>query len=425
MTNYAEQAVLGAALLSSNAFEVATEHLDGGEFTTDESRAMWAALQELRRDGIDTDAVTVGEHRPELATLAVELARNVPSAANVGSYAKMVRDAATVRALRQIGAELATWEGKGTDGLEHAQTLINNLAMRGQSGGLLRVAEFLRKQMGLMEDAMDADGQLLGYPWALTDLNTMTSGLQPGKLVIVGGRPGMGKSALAQNAAEATAFYDTDKAVAVFQLEMPGAEMAGRSMASIARVDYNSITHPAQLETNGGWPKLTEAMKKLAATNFYICDQPALTAEQIRIRARQLHSKYPLSLVVVDYVQLIRLPGKQGRNDELAEVTASLKRLAKELDCCVVCLSQLNRDCERRSNKRPVLADLRDSGGIEADADVVIFVYRDEVYFPQSKDQGIAEIIVAKNRSGSVGTVRASASLCFMRFDDLARRMVA
>jgi len=252
----------------------------------------------------------------------------------------------------------------------------------------------------------------------LVDFDEKTAGLQPGDLVVIAGRPSMGKTSFAMNLAEHAAIRDKVP-TAIFSMEMPGQQLAMRMISSLGRIDQSKVRTGRLSDTD--WPRITSAATLIAEAPMFIDDSPALSPTEIRARARRLKREHGLGLIVVDYLQLMQVPGnKENRTTEISEISRSLKALAKELSVPVIALSQLNRNLEQRPNKRPVMSDLRESGGIEQDADLIVFIYRDEVYNPESPDKGTAEIIIAKQRNGPTGTVRLTFLGQYTRFENFA-----
>jgi replicative DNA helicase len=354
------------------------------------------------------------------------LAKDTPSAANIVAYANIVRDRSVLRQLIHVGTEISdsafSTEGRETaDLLENAERRVFEIAeqrQRGQ-GGFNSIKSLLAKAVDKIEMLYEQDGDITGASTGFTDLDEKTSGLQPSDLIIVAGRPSMGKTTIAMNMAENVALK-SGMPVAVFSMEMPGEALAMRMMSSLGRIDQHKV-RTGKLDDDD-WPRLTSAINMLAETKLFIDDTPALTPTEVRSRARRLTREHgQLGLIVLDYLQLMQSPSSgDNRVQQISDISRGLKALAKELNVPVIALSQLNRNLEQRPNKRPVMSDLRESGAIEQDADLIIFVYRDEVYNEDSPDKGIAEVIIGKQRNGPLGTVRLTFLGQYTRFENFA-----
>ena len=358
------------------------------------------------------------------------LAQNTPTAANIRRYAEIVRERAVMRKLVTVGSGIAesAYSPNGRDAqqlLDEAEAKIFQIAEGGQRSGqgFQDIKELLPQVAERIDYLFSRDNpsDVTGIPTGFSDLDSMTSGFQGGDLVIVAGRPSMGKTAFSINIAENVAI-DTGLPVAIFSMEMASTQLAMRMIGSIGRLDQHRM-RTGRLEDED-WEKLTTALGKLNEAPIFIDEGAALSSFDVRARARRLHRQCgKLGLIVVDYLQLMAAPaGRQGENraTEISEISRSLKALAKELDCPVVALSQLNRSVEQRPDKRPVMSDLRESGAIEQDADLILFIYRDEVYNPDSTDKGTAEIIIAKQRNGPIGRVRLTFIGEHTRFENFA-----
>ena len=352
-------------------------------------------------------------------------AKDTPSAANITAYADIVRDRSVLRQLIHIGTQISdsafNTEGRDTSELlENAERQVFQIAeqrQRGQGGGFVPIKSLLANAIDKIETLFEQEGAITGAGTGFTDFDELTSGLQPADLIIVAGRPSMGKTTIAMNMAENIALKG-NKPVAVFSMEMPGDSLAMRMMSSLGRIDQHKV-RTGKLEEDD-WPRLTSAINLLAGTQLFIDDSPALSPTEVRARARRLAREHgQLGLIVVDYLQLMQSPSSgDNRVQQISDISRGLKALAKELNVPVVALSQLNRNLEQRPNKRPVMSDLRDSGAIEQDADLIVFVYRDEVYNEDSADKGIAEIIIGKQRNGPLGTVRLTFLGQYTRFEN-------
>ncbi len=427
----AEQAVLGGLMLDNNAWDQVADRVGEDDFYRRDHRLIFRAIESLAESGQPMDAVTLSEwlksndeldNAGGLAYLGL-LARDTPSAANIRAYADIVREQSVLRQLIEAGTEVASSgfnpEGQSSaDLLDHAERKIFEIAE--QSGrnrrGFVGVRDVLPAVVDRIDTLYHQDSDVTGLATGFTDLDRMTSGLQNGDLVIVAGRPSMGKTTLAMNIAEAAALQEGPP-TAVFSMEMPADSLAMRMLASLGRVELQKIRSGRLGDDD--WPRLTSTMNLLSQAKLYIDDTPGLTPTEMRARCRRLKREHGLGLVLVDYLQLMQLPGfKENRAAEISEISRSLKGMAKELGVPVIVLSQLNRSLEQRPNKRPVMSDLRESGAIEQDADVIVFIYRDEVYNEDSPDAGTAEIIIGKQRNGPIGTIRLTFLGQYTRFEN-------
>ena len=353
------------------------------------------------------------------------LANDAFSAAGIEAHARIVREKAILRKMIQTGNEIATAamapEGRDIDTLlDEAEQKIFQIADRhariGQ--GLEKLSPLLKATVGQIADLSERGEAVTGLATGFGEFDEKTAGLQPGELIIIAGRPSMGKTSLAMNIVENTAITD-GKSVAIFSMEMPARALAMRMMSSLGRVDQQRVRTGRLVEND--WARLTSAVTMLEQTNVFVDDAAALSPTEIRARARRLKRERGLALVVVDYLQLMRVAGTvENRATEISEISRSLKALAKELNIPVVALSQLNRSLEQRTDKRPIMSDLRESGAIEQDADLIVFIYRDEVYNEDSPDKNIAEIIVAKQRNGPIFKTRLTFLGQYTRFENYA-----
>src|SRR5574340_63765 len=433
----AEQSVLGGILLDTSAWDKIADLLSESDFYRNEHRLIWRHIGRLTERAQPVDVITVAESLESNAELEKAgglvylgtLAQNVPSAANIRRYAEIVRERAIMRKLVEVGSEIATSAynpggrsaGQLLDEAESRVLEINEEGERGAQGFiaipplLTQVVERIETLYG-RDNASDVTGVATGF----ADLDRMTSGLQPGDLVIVAGRPSMGKTAFSINIAENVAL--DGKPVAIFSMEMGAAQLVMRMLGSVGRLNQHSL-RTGRLEDDD-WGRLTHALGKLNDAPIFIDESAALSALELRARSRRLHRQNSgLGLIVVDYLQLMSSnAGKNAENraTEISEMSRSLKALAKELHVPVIALSQLNRSLEQRPNKRPVMSDLRESGAIEQDADLILFIYRDEVYNSDSPDKGKAEIIIGKQRNGPIGAVELAFRGEYTRFDNLA-----
>ncbi|GAB4356604.1 MAG: replicative DNA helicase [Methylohalobius crimeensis] len=430
----AEQSVLGGLMLDAGAWDKIAERVNEADFYRKEHRLIFGAIQGLMENDSPCDVVTVSEvleNRAELKsvgglTYLASLVEGTPSAANITAYADIVRERAVLRQLAHVGTEIADTafhpEGREVgELLEDAEQKVFRIADQRQrgDGGFKAIKHLLIKAVDRVEELHEKGVGITGVGSGFVDLDHMTAGFQPADLVIVAGRPSMGKTTFAMNIAEHVAIKE-QMPVAVFSMEMPGDHLAMRMMSSLGRIDQHRL-RIGQLEDDE-WPRMTSALNLLAGTQLFIDDTPALTPVELRARSRRLAREHgQLGLVVIDYLQLMQAPGAgENRTAEISEISRSLKGLAKELNVPVIALSQLNRNLEQRPNKRPVMSDLRESGSIEQDADVIVFVYRDEVYNEDSPDKGTAEIIIGKQRNGPIGTVRLTFLGQYTRFENFA-----
>ncbi|MDP1683139.1 MAG: replicative DNA helicase [Burkholderiales bacterium] len=432
----AEQSVLGGLLLENSAWERIADLITEQDFYRHDHRLIYRHITKLLDGSKPADVVTVSEsleNSNELTTVGGlaylgALAQNTPSAANIRRYAEIVRDRAILRGLVEVGTAIAdsAYNPSGRSAaelLDEAEGKVFKIAEAGARGkqGFMELQPLLTQVVERIDMLFQRDNpsDITGIPTGFVDLDRMTSGLQPGELVIVAGRPSMGKTAFSLNIAENVAL-DSGLPVAVFSMEMAGTQLVMRMMGSVGKLDQHKV-RTGRLQDDD-WQRLTYAVGKLNDAPIYIDESAALTALDLRARARRLHRQCgKLGLIVIDYLQLMS-GSSQGENraTEISEISRGLKALAKELDVPVVALSQLNRSLEQRPNKRPVMSDLRESGAIEQDADVILFIYRDEVYNPETPEKGISEIIIGKQRNGPIGTIRLAFQGEYTRFENLA-----
>jgi len=434
----AEQSVLGGILLDTSAWDKITDLLSEQDFYRAEHRLIWRHIGCLTEHAKPIDVITVAESLQShdelekaggLSYLGA-LAQNVPSAANIRRYAEIVRERAIMRKLVEVGSDIATsaYNPGGRDAgqlLDEAESKVMQISEQGERGrqGFVAIPPLLNQVVERIETlyARDNPSDITGIATGFTDLDRMTSGLQPGDLIIVAGRPSMGKTAFSINIAENVAL-ESNKPVAIFSMEMGGTQLAMRMIGSVGRLNQHSL-RTGRLEEED-WPRMTHALGQLNDAPIFIDETAALNALELRSRARRLHRQHDgLGLIVIDYIQLMSSPGgkaSENRATEISVISRSLKSLAKELHVPVIALSQLNRSLEQRPNKRPVMSDLRESGAIEQDADLILFIYRDEVYNPDTQDKGKAEIIVGKQRNGPIGKVELTFRGEFTRFENYA-----
>ncbi len=430
----AEQSVIGGLLIDPDAWDQVSEQLVAEDFYEHRHQVIFGSIAQMLGEHRQLDAVTLAEFLQDHdllrdvggVTYLVELANATPSAANVQAYARIVRERAVLRSLIRIGREIADLayrpEGRETVALlEMAEKKVFDLA-QGQDragSGFIQVKEVLPGVIDRIEQVAKDRNAITGLPTGFADLDDKTSGLHPGQLVIVAGRPSMGKTAFAMNIAEHVACTEK-QAVAIFSMEMPNEEIVLRSLSSRGRVDQHRLRSGTLGKDD--WPRIAQAVGELNVAPLFADDSAALTPAELRSRARRLKREHNLRLVVVDYLQLMQVPGRSdNRVAEISEISRSLKALAKELQLPVIALSQLNRSLENRTEKRPQMSDLRESGAIEQDADLILFLYRDEVYHKDKEEvRGVAEVIIGKQRNGPVGTVRMSFFGEYTRFENYA-----
>jgi len=430
----AEQSVLGGLMLSGTAYDQVADKITESDFYREDHRLIFQAISDLHDNSRPCDAVTVSEwfeshgktSQVDGGSYISQLANNTPSAANVGAYADIVREKSILRSLIDAGSQI-TSDAFSTDGrdskelLEEAERLVFAIAERGARGttGLVSVQDMLKQAMDRIEELHAFKGDITGVPTGFSGFDKLTAGLQPSDLIIVAGRPAMGKTTFAMNIAENAAIKH-GKSVAFFSMEMASMQLVMRLFSSLGQIEQNKL-RTGNLD-DLDWPRLTSAMNLLHKSKIFIDDTPALSPAELRARARRLKRRHDIDLIVVDYMQLMAVPGtRENRATEIAEISRSLKTIAKELNIPVIALSQLNRDLEKRNDKRPVMADLRESGSIEQDADLIAFIYRDEMYNKEASNaKGQAEIIIGKHRNGSTGVVHLTFLGQWLRFNNMA-----
>ena len=431
----AEQSLLGGLLIDNSALDQVADAISSKDFYRQDHRQIFIHIVDLINSSNPADVITVAESLEKNSELTsaggmaylASLAENMPSVANIRGYAKIIRDNSILRNLITVGSDIVegAFSPKGKD----AQQLLDEMEAK-----LFAVAESESNRLGYkdfqaivaqvvrdLEERGQNPGTVTGLSTGFTDLDSLTTGLHGGELVIIAGRPSMGKTALAMNIAEACG-VDQNKAVAIFSMEMGSEQIVTRLLGSVSKVNQQKMRTGKMDEDD--WAKIADGLGRLNEAPLFIDEGSALNSYELRARARRLHrsAEGGLGLIVVDYIQLMSALGGQGENraTEISEISRSLKSLAKELNVPVVALSQLNRNVDSRPDKRPQMSDLRESGAIEQDADVIMFIYRDEVYNPESADKGIAEIILAKQRSGPIGTVKLTFVGEFTRFENYA-----
>ena len=427
----AEQSVLGGLMLDNDAWDKIADIINEHDFYRRDHRLIFRSIDALVERNSPFDVVTLSEWLDAnnqldtaggLAYLGT-LAKNTPSAANILAYAKIVRERSVLRHLIQVGNQIATscYETEGRTSVElldNAEKLVFKIAEQGARGRreFMPIKDLLVKAVDRIDALFQQDNPITGVATGFSQFDEMTSGLQSSDLVIVAGRPSMGKTTFAMNIAE-NAAVKMKVPVAVFSMEMPGEQLAMRMLSSLGRIDQHKV-RTGKL-SDDDWPRLTHAVGQLAEAPMYIDDTPALSPTELRSRARRLMREHGLGLIVIDYLQLMQVHGNtENRTNEISEISRNLKSLAKELNIPIIALSQLNRSLEQRPNKRPVMSDLRESGAIEQDADLIAFIYRDEVYNEDSPEKGVAEIIIGKQRNGPIGTVRLTFIGQYTRFEN-------
>jgi len=429
----AEESVLGAMMISPGAIGAVSEIVDAGDFYRESHAKIYRSALALYAKGEPVDAITLTdqlEERGELEDVGGrvrlhELAALVPASANASHYARIVHETATLRGLIRVGGEIARlgWERPGETGdlVDQAEQILYDLSQQRVTGEWSEIESLLKESFERITALYESGVELTGTPSGFRDLDRLTSGFQPGNLIIVAARPSMGKSALALCMA-ANMGVRHGIPVGLFTLEMSKAEVTQRLMCSEAKVESQRLRNGKLAPDD--WPRLTAACDKLAKAPIYVDDTGLLNMMEIRSKARRLKARHPdLGLIVVDYLQLLTPSQRRdsdGRVQEVSEMSRSLKILARDLDVPIVALSQLSRAVEQRTDKRPILSDLRESGSIEQDADLVAFVYRDEYYNDESDQQGLAEVILAKHRNGPTDSIKLSFLKRYAKFSDLA-----
>ncbi|PLX92789.1 MAG: replicative DNA helicase [Desulfuromonas sp.] len=438
----AEMSVLGGVLLENDALNRALEILSPDDFYRETHRKIFEALIVLSEKNEPADLVTltaVLKGRDELdavggSSYLATLVDYVPTAANIVYYCRLVKEKAVARRLIQVSTDIAT---RGYDGgdmeeiLDHAEKSIFEIAENRIRPSFFPVRDILKDTFKTIEKLYDRKELVTGVPSGYLELDKMTAGMQSGDLIIIAGRPSMGKTAFALNVVEyATTHADNKVPAVVFSLEMSKEQLVQRMLCSVAKVDAGRLRTGHLGESD--WPKLTMGAGQMSEAPIFIDDTPAISVLELRSKARRLKAEHDLGLIVVDYLQLMRGSNTENRQQEISEISRSLKALAKELNLPVVALSQLNRSLESRTDKRPMMADLRESGAIEQDADVIMFVYRDAVYCDACKSRELscdkghdrdAEIIIGKQRNGPIGTVHLTFRGEFTRFENQSQRM--
>jgi replicative DNA helicase len=403
-----EQAVIGAMMLDENAYWGVADIVRTDDFAVPVNAEIFEAIAELCKRGKPVDPVTMGEELPQHASYMLDVC-NGCSTTSARHYAEEVRKAGEMRRVNVAGQKITAMHC----GYSDAQRILAEVAPR-DSSAAKPIKAYMADALMLMQQRCDSESDVTGLPTGLVGLDAKTSGLQPGTLNIIAARPSMGKTALALQIAVRTGLRN--KRVAVFELEMTGVQLSERAVALISGVNFGRIKSPKALD-EADWPRITEAFAKLEKSALIVDESSTQNVESICARARQMHMQEPLTLIVVDHLGLIDLPGKGNPVSETGAVTKALKALAKDLKVPVFLAVQLNRSCEQRSDKRPLLSDLRESGRIEEDADLVMMLYRDDYYNENSAHKGYVEVLIRKNRDGETGMVPLRANLAVMRFE--------
>lgn len=431
----AEQSILGGLMLDNSKWDVVGDRVIEDDFYRQKHQLIFKSISKLASAGLALDVVTVAEELERQGELENagsmsylgELVEKTPSAANVRAYAEIVHERAVLRRLISVSGDISdsAFNPKGrttSDLLDEAERKVFQIAesRSGQEGGPQSVNPVLTKTLERIDLLFNATDTITGVTTGFTDLDEMTSGLQPSDLVIVAARPSMGKTAFAMNLVESV-LIKAEKPVLVFSMEMPADSILMRMISSLGMINQTRV-RSGKLEEDD-WPRLTSAVSMLKDRPLYIDDTAGLSPTEVRSRARRVarEIKEDFGMIMIDYLQLMQIPGStEGRTAEISEISRSLKALAKELNCPVVALSQLNRSLEQRTDKRPMNSDLRESGAIEQDADVIMFIYRDEYYNEESADKGLAEIIIGKQRNGPIGKIKLSFQGQYTKFNDLS-----
>nr|WP_240451224.1 replicative DNA helicase [Wenzhouxiangella sp. XN201] len=430
-SNEAEQSLLGALMLGADVWDRVADQIDEVDFYRENHRLIFRAIAELCQEGQPCDAITVNEwfarhgklDKVDSGAYLTMLANETPGPANAVGYAQIVREKSILRQLVEIGTNIAdtalsTAGRSSRDVLEEAEQRIYAIADQGarRASGYVSVKEVMASAMDLLNELQENEGDLTGVPTGFTALDQRTSGLQKTDLIIVAGRPSMGKTSFAMNIAERAAIRHKVP-VAVFSMEMSDIQLVMRLFSSLGQINQERL-RTGKLEGQD-WVNLRSGMTLLKGANIFIDQTPSLSPTDLRARARRMKREHGIGLIMVDYLQLMKVAGhSENRTNEISEISRSLKALAKELDVPVIALSQLNRSLEQRPDKRPKMADLRESGAIEQDADLILFIYRDEVYNEDSPDKGTAEIIIGKHRNGATGSFKLAFQGEYVRFRD-------
>lgn len=427
----AEEAVLGSMLIDEEAIGVAVESLDQNSFYRDTHKKIFAAMSELYKANKAVDLITLTDELKREgiydevggASFLTALVNSVPTAANINHYVSIVKEKSILRTLINNATRIVTLcyesEGNVDEVLDNAETLVFEVSDKSPKTGYLHLKEIIKDSIDTIDKLYQKKAHVTGVPTGFIDFDIKTAGLQSSDLIVIAGRPSMGKSAFAIGIAEYAAVVEKIP-LAIFSLEMSKEQLVQRMLCAHAKVDAHKVR--TGYLTPSDWPRLTAAAGKLSEAPIFIDDAPAISAMELRARARRLKAQQNIQLIILDYMQLMRgSVNIENRQQEISDISRSLKALARELNVPVVAISQLSRAVEARSDHRPQLSDLRESGAIEQDADVVVLILREEYYNPTSDNQGIAEIIIAKQRNGPVGSMKLGFIKEYTRFENLAR----
>jgi replicative DNA helicase len=434
----AEQALLGGLMLDNAAWDRIADKVAAHDFYRRDHRLIFESIAELAERGQPFDAVTLSEFADRRGNLEGigglaylgQLANETPSAANLPAYAQIVRERALLRDLIRVGGEIAG-SAFGSDGrdvselVDEAESKVFEIAESGsrRGSGFVALKKILPQTIDRLDELQGTEGHVTGLPTGYDQLDQMTAGLQKGDLVIVAGRPSMGKTSFAMNIAEHAAI-SARVPVAIFSMEMSAEQLSFRMISSLGRVNQSHLRTGNFSDED--WHRIDSAVRVMSEALIFIDDTPALNPTEVRARARRLAREHGLGLIVLDYIQLMQVSGtSENRATEISEISRNLKALAKELGVPIIALSQLNRSVEQRTDKRPVMSDLRESGAIEQDADLIAFIYRDEVYNKETLRKGIADIIIAKQRNGPVGDVQLTFLGEYTKFENFVAEAYA
>lgn len=426
----AEQSLLGGIMLDERAWDQIADVVGSNDFYRPDHRLIFGAMGDLIERNQPLDAITVGDHLQRQDKLddaggrayLARLVGNTPGAANIRSYASIVREHAMLRQLIEVGGDIAAsaFESEGrqvAELVDQAEQRVFEIAERGErrGSGFIALKEVVQPSIDRLDALSNSEDGITGVATGFEDLDSRTAGLQAGDLVVIAGRPSMGKTTLALNIAE-NAAIGHNLPIGIFSMEMPKEQVTLRMIGSIGRVDQSHLRSGRLTEDD--WTRINSAVSIMSNAPIFVDDAPGLTPTEVRARSRRLKREHGLGLVVVDYLQLMQVSGStENRATEISEISRSLKGLARELNVPVVALSQLNRSVEQRNDKRPVMSDLRESGAIEQDADVILFIYREEVYDSETPKKGVAEIIIGKQRNGPIGMLLLTFKGEFTRFE--------
>jgi replicative DNA helicase len=426
----AEQAILGGLMLDNESWDLIADVIMAEDFFRRDHKAIYQSIERLAQNNSPFDVVTVSNFMQDIEEVGglgylADLARNTPSVANIKAYAVIVRDRAHLRRLMALGhlmtREAAVELANAKEVQESIEQRLFAMGQNHQKAEFIDVVSVLEKVVDQIDERFNSGDSVRGLPTGLTDFDELTGGLQDTDLIILAARPSMGKTSLALNFVDSALQKHPDDSVHIFSLEMPAIAILYRLIAVLGRLDLQKLLSGKLNDDD--WPKLSYAMNRIKSygTRLVIDDTSGLSPTELRARARRGARQFGKPrLIMVDYLQLMQCAGAENRTNEIAQISAALKGLAKEMNCPVVALSQLNRSLEQRPNKRPVNADLRESGALEQDADLIVFVYRDEVYHPETEHKGVAELILGKHRNGPIGIVRTAFIASQTRFENLS-----